>query len=781
MPRTPAAVSPLRPVRTLAVVAAGCLLAACPGPGPQDAGTDAGELIPTTNAEHNQMLEALGFDTNLGPRKDPAGAAVPDGYHPLKTRYSVFHPRAELYLAGFTADTRREHLFDDASKAYARMAFTGKQDDSWATANLKNGVAGDFDGDGVEELFVAYYVDATRRLRFLVIDVDGAAVKEGELDPDVPSTNLDGLLQPSLAAGDLDGDGRDEVAVGFSRFYLVDTLENDPTITVKALAGQDLNDVFVAMGNTDWDGADELVVTYTTGNQTIGRYALYDGTLNAPTQEGPLTFIVGGAQHVGRDAQVAIGDVDGDRLGEIVFGGLIDGSRWALYALEYNRPTDSPLYGWKSLLFDPNWVNGAIPRPLLLLDWDGDAKKEIFFNLYIYDVTRELAPTQVAIGFGDTLHRVAAGDVDGDGRDDLIYEWGTIEAYGLNSLDVPAHKRSWSGTLTPYSSVIMVPLNVDRDSAMVRYDGEHELLLTAPQIVAVLASPPYHDGLGQNVDATSSTFGKIVEQTVEKETSLGVTTGFSVGYEADFAFFGGAEFNMSVEQSLDFIAGESASIERSHSYTTGPGEDKVVFTTVPFDVYYYVIVSSPDAKDVGRTVSINVPREPQTLATTLAFYNAHNGGGLDVDSRILRHTPGDVWSYPTLAERDVLLAAADEAEPGYDPLWNGPIAVGEGGGYDTVGISKTQGSKRGASMDFSVEFSFESKSPGGAKAGASVGFHYGYSATFSTSDTAFFEGSVGNLPAAAFTAENRYQFGLFVYPYTTGGQKFLVMNWWTER
>jgi len=727
------------------------------------------------------MLQSLGFTTGLGPRLDPAGEPVPDGYHPLKTRYSVFHPRAELYVAGLTAEGKREHLFDDASKAWARIPFTGKQDDSWAGANLKNGVAGDFDGDGVDELFVAYYVDATQKLRYLVIDVDGATVKEGELDPSVPSTNLDGLLQPALAAGDLDGDGRDEVAVGFSRFYLVDALENDPVVAVKALPGQDLNDVFVAMGNTDWDGADELVVTYTTANQTIGRYAIYEGLANEPTQQGPLTFIVGGAQHAGRDAQVAIGDVDGDRLGEIVFGGLVDGSKWCLYALEYNRPADAPLYGWKPFFYDPGWVNGAIPRPLVLLDWDGDSIDEIFFNVYLYEVTRELAPKLVNIGFGDTMRRMAAGDVDGDGRDDLIYEWGTVEAYGLNSLDVPAHKRSWSGSSTPYYSVILAPLNVDGDSAVVRYDGEHELLFSAPRVLAVMASPPYHEGIGQNVDATASTFGKIVDQTVETETSLGMKTGFSVGYEGDFGFFGGVDLTVSVEQSLDFISGQSATIERSHAFTSGPGEDKVVFTTVPFDVYYYVIVSSPDPKDVGRTVTINVPREPQTLATTLAFYNAHNGGGVDVGGSILGHTPGDVWSYPTLAERDALLAAADENEPGYDPLWNGPMGVSEGGGFDTLGISKTQGSKRGAAMDFSVEVEFVSKSPGGAKAGTSVGFHYGYSTTLSTSDTAFFEGTVGNIPAASYTAENRYQFGLFVYPYSTGGQKFLVMNWWTER
>ena len=104
--------------------------------------------------------------------------------------------------------------------------------------------------------------------------------------------------------------------------------------------------------------------------------------------------------------------------------------------------------------------------------------------------------------------------------------------------------------------------------------------------VAAMASPPYHDGTGQK-DNTASTFGKVEGTTVETETAIGFSTGFSVGYEADFGIFGGAEFSVTVEQSLDFTSTRSKTIEKYHSYTSGPAEDKVVFSSVPFDVYYY--------------------------------------------------------------------------------------------------------------------------------------------------------------------------------------------------
>lgn len=41
--------------------------------------------------------------------------------------------------------------------------------------------------------------------------------------------------------------------------------------------------------------------------------------------------------------------------------------------------------------------------------------------------------------------------------------------------------------------------------------------------------------------------------------------------------------------------------------------------------------------------------------------------------------------------------------------------------------------------------------------------------------TAFFEGTIGNIAAADYTAENIYQYGLMVYPQQYGGQKFVVM------
>ncbi len=770
------------PIRMVSIFAASLLLVAC---------SSQGDSVPATNAEHNAMLESLGFTTGLGPRVDPSGAPVADGDHPLRSRFATFRPSAELYLGGIVIGGAGEHLFDDGSHGYARLAFAGQQDTSWQGAKFKNGIAGDFDGDGVDEILVVYFEDAEKQLRFFLLDVATGGVKEGVIDTFTTApANLDQVLQPALSAGDFDGDGNAEAAIGFSHLYLLDQIEGTPQATRIRLSGQDEdNDAFVAMGNVDWDAADELVVTFTRGGGRFGAYAIFDGNLVGPVQTGPLSHsgpdLDADQQpvpHVIVDAQVAIGDIDGDRIGEIVFGALESGADkpyWPLLILDYKGAGASALYEW-TYWMRPAGHADVIPKPLIALDYDGDGLDEIYYANQI--VSPRKAP--FAVGDEGTYWngRAAAGDVDGDGNDEIIVSTpyavtgaNQVYASGRDASGNWKLKNRWSGALIDPWSAVIVPANVDADSPVVRYDGEHELLFTEPTIIAVLASPPYKTGIGQNVAGTVTTFGQSHGETAEDETSLGFTVGGSVSIPGAK---GSLEITAKVAQ--DYVSSHSSTIRKYASFTTGPGADKVVFTAVPFDVYYYTVTSSPDPAEVGRRLTINVPRENQILAATPDFFNAHNGGALDVDQSILAHKRGEVWSYPTLARRDELLDAAEALEGTYKRLWNGPFMVSEGTGFQTVGISESKGSGNGTKFDFNVEVKPNLKMLG-VVVGVSVGFHHGHTYKVSSDDTTTYEGRIGDIPAESFTSQNLYRYGLFVYPAAVGAQKFVVMNYWTER
>jgi hypothetical protein len=291
-----------------------------------------------TNDEFNEMLDGLGFNTDIGTPNDPYGNPLPLGYHPLGKKFATFQPTSELYIAGLVIDSVPEHLFDDGLQSYAPLSFASKSDTAWTTATFKNGISADVDGDGLDEFVVVYYGDASTTLKYIVIDPGDDSFREGTIDVSADSANLDILHQPSMAAGDVDGDDRDEVFVGFSKLYVLDELAGTPVISSKTYPDQ--NDLFVAAGNLDLDAEDELVVTYTNSNPAkIGRYEIFDGSLQSPAQDGDLTFTdPNNVTQTARETQVAIGDVDGDRLGEIVYFGLTAGDYWGVFIMEFQGP-----------------------------------------------------------------------------------------------------------------------------------------------------------------------------------------------------------------------------------------------------------------------------------------------------------------------------------------------------------------------------------------------------------------------------------------------------------
>jgi hypothetical protein len=746
------------------------------------------ELIPTTNEEHNAMLRQLGFATEMGARVGLGGEALPARWHPLSTHYASFHPRNEIYVAGGPVISgQAEQFLDDRAAGYAPLPLNRYEEQTWIHAQYKNGIAVDVDDDGLDELFIVYFAPGSGTLKYILLDPDdGATASTGVVDLAASSASLDGYAQPDLAAGDLDGDGRPEIAVGFGKLYLLSNVRDGLKVVTHSYLDQ--NDVNVAIGSIDHDPADELVVTHTETRfgSIKGFYEIFDGDLGTPFESGELRVTDdANHDHAFAETKVAIGDVDGDHVNDIVFHGRRvspAGDHWHLFLTRYVPTPATPSdkhFVFRNFLYYTNAYYASTPRTLALPDVNGDGAREMYGWGQLIGVAADGKP-RVMYQDVPGWPRAVTGNVDADTRDDLLVAANTeLRVYGLDALDNWVLKSTLSGAGVSVDSPVLVVGNCDGDSAIVRYDGEYELLYTDPHLVTVMASPPWQDGVGQDVDSTTATFGKTAGSTVVTGESMGVSAEFSVGFEYESDIFQtGASGKATFEEAFDFYSNQSKTVETYSSYTTAPGMDKVIFTTVPFDVYYYTIVSSPRASEVGKVVTVNLPRKPQMLGTSVEFYNAHNGGGLDVDSRILKHAPGEVWSYPSVDDKEHLLAAAELGTPGYVRLWNGPIQVDESGS-NSLGLSTTQGSARGATMDFSATFEWEVKT-GGATVGESIGFHYGHSYEVSTEQGAVFEGTVGAIPGAAY-ADNVYCYGLMVYPQALAGQRFVVLNWWTQK
>lgn len=771
------------------------------GAGNGGAGGEAGASADT----HDGRLRGLGFDTDLGPPTDAGGDPLPNGYNPLRKKFSAFRPRAELYVAGLlwpngTNPAKKEVLFDDKTGAvsYQPLPFKSPIDDTWSTALYKNGIAADLDGDGLDEFFITYYVPATSHLEYIILDPGGSSFRTGTVDAAAPNPTsplvVQQWAQPALARGDFAGTGRDQIAVGFLGLYVLSVAEDGTVSSSKRSLDEPsgafragLNSVFVAGGDLDGDANDELAVTYSTNPVTQGRVRIYDGA--KIVRDAQLSFPdpePGWGARNAAQAQVAIGDMDGDHLGEVVFFGRTEGDHWQVFMMDDLVRKPPPAEAWVSFHYEQG-VSGDIPHPFALLDFNGDGRKDIFAQFRVLDLS---AGTQTASGIATSLNtdvfpgrigapyerpRVTVGDLDADGKDDIVAEGDyMIRVFGLNALQVPVEKINWTHgehTGGGWYSPILAAGNIDGDSPVVEFDGDHELLFTEPNIVAVVSSPPYFDGVEQDIESTTSTFGILTGKDMETEEDVGFSVGWSIGTKSNF-LFGEAESKLEVEQSFDFTSFNSTSVERSLSYTTAPGKDLVVFTAIPFDVYYYTIRSSSEASEVGTKITINIPRKPQTIASDPEFFNARTGpNGPKVDGRTLKHTLGDPFSYPTEADRDALTSAPGGAV--------GLLATvtESGSATSTLQLSKTKGS--GTSMNLDVTFSWEVSGASGPSVGGSVGFHYGYSYRVSTTDATLFEGTVGSIPAEHFS-DHLYSYGLMTYPTSIDGKRFVMLDYWVE-
>jgi len=189
--------------------------------------------------------------------------------------------------------------------------------------HVRSGVkvaAGDIDGDSVDEVITGTGVGGGPHVR--IFENDGSAQLPGFFPY---ASNFRGGV--NVATGDLDGDGIHEIIAGAGEgggphIRVFDRYGN-PKLTNGFFAydSKFRGGVSVAAGDIDGDGMDEIIAGAGTGGGPHVRVFEGDGTLK------PITFF---AFH--KDSRtgidVAAADFDGDGKDEIVAGQLANGETW---------------------------------------------------------------------------------------------------------------------------------------------------------------------------------------------------------------------------------------------------------------------------------------------------------------------------------------------------------------------------------------------------------------------------------------------------------------------
>ncbi|MBW2628369.1 MAG: hypothetical protein JRE45_12170, partial [Deltaproteobacteria bacterium] len=569
-----------------------------------------------------ESLNVLGVDTTATVRVDPDQDNLPDDYSPLGSSASFGSPDEfsdesganktdEIFIVNAAVSggasrmnvveqvgvqingdgsvnpgtTSVLHTLPDAGNEWIDETQGGDSDNQQA---LRDVAAGDVDDDGLEEIVIVF-VDTSAADRVLKIKVI-EDMEDGYAEIEETIADGDAVLDVSIATGDFNGDGVDQVAVvltkeGTSELLIVSpqsggngerasgfTVDEALSKTFEHTVESAIDTVEIASGNLDYDNANELVVVVnelvTNPLGGVATYYVYDDQKTSLDllQTGPVTGTDGQA-YVARQADVTTGDIDGDGLDEVVFAGLTDFGTSCdddynaiLTALDDAKHGLEPL---SAKFFEPFFSKCPAFGPWRLrfihvnaLDLDGDGFDEVHANQFVFE---DLVDTGA---FGEPIHEmpedifvdgdtdagayitsasttIATGDVTGDGRENiLVYTpWQTdVRIFGLSNIETVGfaelsriEANSGANTQTKIGP-LLVPVNVDMDSPVLKYsDGEYQLVFTEPVLIALLAAAPCGDGIGQNIDACSVSFGQTESSTIDASITVSVKAGIHAG------------------------------------------------------------------------------------------------------------------------------------------------------------------------------------------------------------------------------------------------------------
>jgi len=668
-------------------------------------------VTPSTAKTASEIIKSLGVSqpsANMVSMKSTLGTDVsvnPGVWHPLKSEYSIMSPSAEIFQVGIPSSADSNSMANSLADAGSFAVTTPETgDQGWAKNSYKTSVTADLDGDGIDEIAVFYVLKSDLAKAYVRVYRNGAfsaPLDVGITVSQLTADNMSSFYQAgklasgtpwfpylSAAAGDIDGNNSDEIfLVNDKSVYVLSIPADGTSCAIKEKKTYSTAVSSVAAGDCDGDGKAEFIVCRLPDTGTDALYALYDSSFSKALTNPEFVKVDGCF------LEAAFGDFDGDRIDEMCIASTGTGAV-SMNAIMYNYDGDkitvgNTISGFKNLLNGggTTYYFRLCPRALDF-DFDGIDELGITFSVYDKPMTQSSAVWNLYDVWdrkGDaTIQGVSVGDVDANGTEDLVITSfaqnstnTSVQAIGLDSSGTLKNLKAgiFSGNCVdvPWLTATVSAGNVDKDSTRVKFAG-HELKFTDPIILAVLVSPPFYKSIAAS-DQTyagsypnwNTTFGMSSADGAGSGTSVGFSIGASIEYDQDLSVFG-VKIG-SVKASMEFANNTSwewntdYKISKEIVYSCTGGEDRVIFTCVPMDVYSYTILESANPKmQVGKTIEVKIPREFETIPVSRTFYNEHNGELPDIDSTVIAHTIGDPKSYPTVDQKNALLGKY----PGYE-------------------------------------------------------------------------------------------------------------------
>ncbi|MFR4414982.1 MAG: hypothetical protein ACLT4C_06845, partial [Butyricicoccus sp.] len=331
------------------------------------------------------------------------------------------------------------------------------------------------------------------------------------------------------------------------------------------------------------------------------------------------------------------------------------------------------------------------------------------------------------------------------------------------------------------SSYTLCLANTDDDTSYMTYTGKHYYTYSDPQVLAVLASPPYfsdlldRDDLSGNYAESSTTYSSTKGTENGTSSSSTISVGAYVSFEQEFSVFG-VKIG-SVEAEAAFTSGHLR--DRAHLLARAVhhlrdnlrrGQSGVLF--IPMEICEYTsYIPDGTGKYTEVTSTVSIPHEASIGLIDLSDYEniAEDYSVLpSISGSVLTHTIGDPSSYPSAP------SAGSKAYNG-DPAKVDFTAAGGGSGITQEISFSTSDSK-----NYTNTTSIETKAgagAGGVTAGVVAGSESSAGKVSVNTAGGSFSGSLQNMPIEAQPYGYGMNWRIFCYNYRSGNQAFPVVTY----